>query len=175
MQLSRREFMSVLAAAAAAGFPLGREARAAEADALYEVPRHGNVHLLHMTDCHAQLLPVYFREPSVNLGVGAAKDALPHVVGERLLKEQPGVRSDLDRVQVLWADALQTSGGPFLFGAFGIADAFFAPVAMRFRTYGVPLDAVCADYVGRIEQANVLGPQIAMSFANAAFLDAASK
>ena len=95
MQLSRREFMSVLAAAAAAGFPLGREARGAQLDALYDLPRHGNVHLLHMTDCHAQLLPVYFREPSVNLGVGAAKDALPHVVGERLLRMtglKPGTR-----------------------------------------------------------------------------------
>lgn len=86
MDLSRREFLSVLGAAAAAGFPLGREASAAEVDALYDVPRHGNVHLLHLTDCHAQLLPVYFREPSVNLGVGAASGELPHIVGERLLK-----------------------------------------------------------------------------------------
>nr|WP_297355653.1 thiosulfohydrolase SoxB [uncultured Caldimonas sp.] len=86
MDLSRREFISVLAAAAAAGFPLGREARAADVRALYELPRFGNVHLLHMTDCHAQLLPVYFREPSVNLGVGAASGQLPHVVGERLLQ-----------------------------------------------------------------------------------------
>ena len=86
MDLSRREFISVLAAAAAAGFPLGREAHAADVRALYELPRFGNVHLLHMTDCHAQLLPVYFREPSVNLGVGAASGQLPHVVGERLLQ-----------------------------------------------------------------------------------------
>jgi sulfur-oxidizing protein SoxB len=86
MDLSRREFLSVLAAAAAAGFPLGREARAADVQALYEPPRFGNVHLLHMTDCHAQLLPVYFREPSVNIGVGAASGQLPHIVGEGLLK-----------------------------------------------------------------------------------------
>ena len=86
MDLSRREFLSVLGAAAAAGFPLGREANAAEVDALYDVPRYGNVHLLHLTDCHAQLLPVYFREPSVNLGVGPASGQLPHIVGEKLLK-----------------------------------------------------------------------------------------
>src|ERR1700752_1056202 len=95
MQLSRREFMSVLAAAAAAGFPLGREAHAAGAEALYDVPRHGNVHLLHMTDCHAQLLPLYYREPSVNLGIGTARNALPHLVGEPLLKAtglKPGTR-----------------------------------------------------------------------------------
>jgi len=86
MNLSRREFASVMAAALAAGFPLQREAGAAQAAGLYEVPRSGNVHLLHMTDCHAQLLPIYFREPSVNLGVGALRGQVPHLVGERLLK-----------------------------------------------------------------------------------------
>lgn len=83
MNLSRREFASVMAAALAAGFPLQREAQAA---GLYELPRSGNVHLLHMTDCHAQLLPIYFREPSVNLGVGAMRGQAPHLVGEQLLK-----------------------------------------------------------------------------------------
>ena len=72
MNLSRREFSSVMAAALASGFPLPREASAAEANALYDVPKTGNVHLLHMTDCHAQLLPSYFREPSVNLGLGTS-------------------------------------------------------------------------------------------------------
>ena len=86
MNLSRREFSSVMAAALAAGFPLQREASAAQANSLYNVPRSGNVHLLHMTDCHAQLLPIYFREPSVNLGVGAMRGQLPHLVGEHLLK-----------------------------------------------------------------------------------------
>ncbi|WP_411877626.1 thiosulfohydrolase SoxB [Polaromonas sp. YR568] len=86
MNLSRREFASVMAAALAAGFPLQREAGAAQAAGLYELPRSGNVHLLHMTDCHAQLLPIYFREPSVNLGVGAMRGQAPHLVGEQLLK-----------------------------------------------------------------------------------------
>ena len=72
MNLSRREFASVMAAALAAGFPLQRDASAAQARSLYNVPRSGNVHLLHLTDCHAQLLPSYFREPSVNLGAGAS-------------------------------------------------------------------------------------------------------
>ncbi len=86
MNLSRREFASVLAAAMASGFPLARDASAQQAASLYDVPRTGNVHLLHMTDCHAQLLPVYFREPSVNLGVGAMRGQMPHLVGEHLLK-----------------------------------------------------------------------------------------
>ncbi|MBC7599296.1 MAG: thiosulfohydrolase SoxB, partial [Polaromonas sp.] len=86
MNLSRREFSSVLAAALAAGFPLHRDANAQQASGLYDVPRSGNVHLLHMTDCHAQLLPTYFREPSVNLGVGNMQGSLPHLVGKNLLK-----------------------------------------------------------------------------------------
>ncbi len=75
-----------MAAALAAGFPLQREANAAGAGALYDVPRTGNVHLLHMTDCHAQLMPMYFREPSVNLGVGSMRGQSPHLVGQHLLK-----------------------------------------------------------------------------------------
>ena len=95
MNLSRREFSSVVAAGLVAGFPFQREATAAQAASLYDVPRTGNVHLLHMTDCHAQLLPVYFREPSVNLGVGAMRGHSPHLVGEHLLKAagiRPGSR-----------------------------------------------------------------------------------
>jgi sulfur-oxidizing protein SoxB len=90
MSMDRREFMQVLAVAAAAGMPLAaRDVLAQQPDAarrLYDVPRFGNVHLLHFTDCHAQLLPVYFREPSVNLGVGEARGKAPHLVGEHLLR-----------------------------------------------------------------------------------------
>ncbi|WP_288252963.1 thiosulfohydrolase SoxB [uncultured Hydrogenophaga sp.] len=90
MSLSRREFMQLLAAASAAGMALDhRDALAATAGAgerLYDVPAFGNVSFLHFTDCHAQLTPVYFREPSVNLGVGDATGKAPHLVGEALLK-----------------------------------------------------------------------------------------
>jgi S-sulfosulfanyl-L-cysteine sulfohydrolase len=89
MNLSKREFLHLLAAGSAAGMGLGRWANADAAsagEALYDVPRFGNVSLLHMTDCHAQLLPIYFREPSVNLGVGTMQGRLPHLVGDELLK-----------------------------------------------------------------------------------------
>ena len=89
MNLSKREFLQVLSAASVAGMGLNRYAHAtpgAAAEGLYDVPRFGNVSFLHMTDCHAQLKPIYFREPSVNLGIGDMKGRLPHLVGERLLK-----------------------------------------------------------------------------------------
>ncbi|MEW6707082.1 MAG: thiosulfohydrolase SoxB [Pseudomonadota bacterium] len=90
MNISRRDFAQVLACASVAGMALGRHDQAdaaTAADALYSVPRFGNVSLLHMTDCHAQLLPLHFREPSVNLGVGSMAGQLPHLVGEHLLKK----------------------------------------------------------------------------------------
>ncbi len=89
MSLSKREFLNVMACASVAGMALGRwaDADAAQAEAgLYELPPFGNVSLLHMTDCHAQLNPVYFREPSVNLGIAGLQGQLPHLVGEHLLK-----------------------------------------------------------------------------------------
>jgi sulfur-oxidizing protein SoxB len=81
--LQRREFLRLLALAAAAGATLRPSASGAQAAAeLYEAPPFGNLSLLHITDVHAQLLPVHFREPSVNLGNGQP----PHLVGEALLK-----------------------------------------------------------------------------------------
>jgi S-sulfosulfanyl-L-cysteine sulfohydrolase len=85
MNISRREFVQLLSAASAAGLPLAAQADKAE-NSFYDLSRYGNVHLLHMTDCHAQLLPIHYREPNVNLGVGAQQGHLPHLVGEALLK-----------------------------------------------------------------------------------------
>ncbi len=89
MTLSKRDFLQVMASASVAGMALGRYANADAATAeqgLYDLPPFGNVSLLHMTDCHAQLLPIYFREPSVNLGIAGMQGQLPHLVGEHLLK-----------------------------------------------------------------------------------------
>ena len=89
MNLTKREFFQVLGAGTMAGMSLGTYADADAASAsngLYDIPKFGNVSFLHMTDCHAQLKPIYFREPSINIGLGAMKGNLPHLVGEHLLK-----------------------------------------------------------------------------------------
>lgn len=87
--ISRREFLQVLAIAAAGGMSLSHSPRAAAQAAkdFYDLPKFGNVHFLHFTDCHAQLMPIYFREPSVNLGIAAAVNQPPHLVGDYFLKK----------------------------------------------------------------------------------------
>jgi sulfur-oxidizing protein SoxB len=84
--MNRREFLQVFSAAAVAGLVPKRFARAAEADDLYGIGRFGNARVLHMTDTHAQLNPVHFREPSVNIGIAAMTGRPPHVVGDAFLK-----------------------------------------------------------------------------------------
>jgi sulfur-oxidizing protein SoxB len=102
MNLSKREFLQVLGASSVAGMGLARyedaDAQTAEAG-LYDLPPlgrgAGQVSFLHFTDCHAQLKPIYFREPSVNLGLDSMRGQLPHLVGEQLLKKAgvpPGTR-----------------------------------------------------------------------------------
>ena len=89
MNLTKREFLQVLGAGTMAGMGLSRQAHAdinSAGQALYDLPPFGNVSFLHMTDCHAQLKPIHFREPSVNLGFGSMKGQLPHLVGEHLLR-----------------------------------------------------------------------------------------
>jgi sulfur-oxidizing protein SoxB len=83
--MRRREVLKLFTAAALCGIvPVGFS-RAAEADDLYGIGRFGNARVLHMTDTHAQLLPVHFREPSVNLGIGPMTGHPPHLVGEAFL------------------------------------------------------------------------------------------
>jgi sulfur-oxidizing protein SoxB len=88
MQMNRREFMGMLAAASAAGMTINSPQVLAggHGEKLYDLKPFGNASLLHMTDCHAQLVPIYFREPNVNLGVAEAFGKAPHLVGESLLK-----------------------------------------------------------------------------------------
>lgn len=73
-------------------------------------------------------------------------------VGARLLRAEPGVVRDLQRVESLWSEALKASGGPFLFGDFSIVDAYYAPVVGRLRTYGLPVSPTVQTYMDRIWQ-----------------------
>lgn len=78
----------MLAVAAAAGMPIDtRRALAGNSEAIYDLAPFGNVSLLHFTDCHAQLLPHYYREPAVNIGAGSANGRVPHLTGDALLKQ----------------------------------------------------------------------------------------
>jgi S-sulfosulfanyl-L-cysteine sulfohydrolase len=88
MSLNRREFLQALAIASAGGMSLQSNFAGAQSTAqkFYDLPKFGNVHFLHFTDCHAQLLPIYFREPNVNLGISTQEGKTPHLVGEYFLK-----------------------------------------------------------------------------------------
>jgi glutathione S-transferase len=75
--------------------------------------------------------------------------SLPQV-GAQKLREVPEVKRDIARIAQMWSGQLDASGGPFLFGAFGIVDAYFAPVCTRFRTYGLALPDAPAAYAQRV-------------------------
>jgi glutathione S-transferase len=75
--------------------------------------------------------------------------SLPEV-GARVWAEQPGVRADVTRIELMWAEALLASGGPFLMGEFCAVDAMYAPVCMRLRTYALPVPSVVRRYVDHI-------------------------
>ncbi|MCC6506924.1 MAG: thiosulfohydrolase SoxB [Aquimonas sp.] len=86
--MTRREFMSLLAAASVASLGSRRAfGRTPDFSSLYEIEKFGDVHFMHFTDSHAQLVPIYFREPSVNIGIGSAKNQTPHIVGEKFLSK----------------------------------------------------------------------------------------
>lgn len=92
MSMNRREFLKLMNLAAVAGLaPASVLAKGEPGTDLYDIGHHGNVRLLHLTDIHAQLLPVYYREPNVNIGVGPSRGHAPHLVGRHFL-EHFGVR-----------------------------------------------------------------------------------
>src|SRR3954447_19279493 len=92
MNIRRRGFFTLASAAALSG-ALPRLARSADTVSVYDLERFGNARILHMTDTHAQLRPVFFREPSVNLGIGAMAGKPPHLVGKAFL-DRFGIRPD---------------------------------------------------------------------------------
>jgi sulfur-oxidizing protein SoxB len=90
MPIRRRDFLTLAGAATLSG---GLPRLARSADSVYDLERFGNARILHMTDTHAQLKPVFFREPSVNLGIGSMQGNPPHLVGKAFL-ERFGIRPD---------------------------------------------------------------------------------
>jgi len=113
MNMSRREFMQMLAIASASGFNLAACDSGSQSDQgvvnksngvkalkapsnMYEVPAFGNVSLMHYTDCHGQLLPIYFREPNVNIGIAGMKGNPPHLVGDAFLKKYGMMNNTID-------------------------------------------------------------------------------
>jgi len=71
-------------------------------------------------------------------------------IGALALRDQPAVRADLERICSLWSGLLQEHGGPLLFGQFTVADAYFAPVVMRLKTYALPVPGEVAAYMERV-------------------------
>jgi glutathione S-transferase len=111
-------------------------------------------------------------------GFGALRNQLPMNVeaslpdvGRRLLAEDGAVRADVDRIVEMWSGLLEAHGGPLLFGDFTIADAYFAPVVMRLRTYGVPVPSAVAAYIGRVAELPGVAAWIRDALAERDFLD----
>ncbi|GAB3497354.1 glutathione S-transferase family protein [Curvibacter fontanus] len=75
--------------------------------------------------------------------------SLPEV-GALIWRDQPAVRADVERLVAMWGELLAQHGGPLLFGGFTIADAYFAPVCMRLKTYGLPVPPGIAAYMERV-------------------------
>jgi S-sulfosulfanyl-L-cysteine sulfohydrolase len=92
MKIRRRDFLKISGAAALSGGLL-RATRAADSPSIYDIERFGSARILHMTDTHAQLQPVFFREPNVNIGIGEMAGRPPHLVGKAFL-DRFGVSPD---------------------------------------------------------------------------------
>lgn len=96
--------------------------------------------------------------------------ALPDA-GARVWAEQAELRSDVARIEGMWAEALLASGGPFLFGSFCAADAMFAPVCTRLRTYALPTPPSSAAYIARVTAAPGVRAWVVDALAEQDFLD----
>ena len=94
-------------------------------------------------------------------------------IAEYLHEQHPeaGVRANVARIEAAWGDALQSHGGPFLFGAYSAADAMFAPVCMRFITYALPLSETARGYVQRMAASAGVMAWVADARAEEDFLD----
>ena len=71
-------------------------------------------------------------------------------IGQLAWRDKPAVRADVARLVAMWSELLAQHGGPMLFGAFSVADAYFAPVVMRLKTYALPVPGDIAAYMQRV-------------------------
>ena len=71
-------------------------------------------------------------------------------IGQLVWRDQAGVRADVTRIVSMWSELLATHRGPMLFGEFSVADAYYAPVVMRLKTYALPVPPVVSDYMDRV-------------------------
>jgi len=92
-------------------------------------------------------------------------------IGHRILAEQAAVRDDLARLAAAWTDALAASGGPFLFGEFSLADAYFAPVVSRIRTYDLPVPPAAAAWAERVWASEGVSAWVADALAEQDFVE----
>ena len=81
------------------------------------------------------------------------------------------MRADLARIEAIFTELLATHGGPMLFGAFSIADAYFAPVCSRIRTYTLPVSPTVAAYVDRVHQLPAMQAWIEQALQEHDFID----
>ena len=96
---------------------------------------------------------------------------LPHI-GQLLLRDNAGVRADVARIETIWTELLRQHGGPFLFGKqFTIPDAYYAPVAMRFTTYGLSQNPQVNAYIAHLSAAPGVAAWIADALAEREFLE----
>jgi glutathione S-transferase len=113
----------------------------------------------------------------IHAGFGALRSHCPMnieaklpAVGAKLWTEQAGVRADVERIEVMWLEALAASGGPFLYGAFGAVDAMYAPVCMRLRGFALPMSPHVKSYVERVAAAPGVAAWIADALAEHDFV-----
>jgi glutathione S-transferase len=110
-------------------------------------------------------------------GFGALRQHLPvniearlPEVGAMVLAREPAVANDIARIDAMWSEQIRLSGGPFLFGAYSIADAFYAPVCTRLRTYGIPVGPDTEAYMERIFATRSMRRWVAEALAEKDFL-----
>ncbi len=111
-------------------------------------------------------------------GFAALRSACPmnieaqlHAVGQLVWRDKPAVRQDVARIVAMWTELLHQHGGPLLFGAFSIADAYYAPVCMRLKTYGLPVPPAIAAYIERVSALPGVGAWVDAALAERDFRD----